>query len=102
MTRWIQTSVFLPLMRVHGYMSDTEPWKYGPEAEQRFKAAIQMRYKLMPYIYSWASKISFEGSTLMRPLVFDFPNDRKALEQQTEYMFGDAFLVCPVTEGTYT
>lgn len=99
MTRWIQTSVFLPLMRVHGYMSDTEPWRYGSEAEQRFKAAIQMRYKLMPYIYSWASKISFEGSTLMRPLVFDFPNDRKALEQQTEYMFGDAFLVCPVTEG---
>lgn len=99
MLRWVQTSVFLPLMRVHGYMSDTEPWHYGAEAEQLFKNAVQMRYRLLPYIYSWAAKVSFEGSTFMRPLIFDFPQDTRALEQRIEYMFGDAFLVCPITEG---
>ncbi len=99
MLRWVQTSVFLPLMRVHGYMSDTEPWHYGAEAEQLFKNAVQMRYRLLPYIYSWAAKVSFEGSTFMRPLIFDFPLDTRALEQRIEYMFGDAFLVCPITEG---
>lgn len=99
MLRWVQTSVFLPLMRVHGYMSDTEPWHYGAEAEQLFKNAVQMRYRLLPYIYSWAAKVSFEGSTFMRPLIFDFPQDTRALEQRIEYMFGDSFLVCPITEG---
>ena len=99
MLRWVQTSVFLPLMRVHGYMSDTEPWHYGAEAEQLFKNAVQMRYRLLPYIYSWAAKVSFEGNTFMRPLIFDFPQDTRALEQRIEYMFGDAFLVCPITEG---
>lgn len=102
MLRWVQTSTFLPLMRVHGYMSDTEPWRYGAEAETRFKNAIMLRYRLMPYIYSWAARVSFHDDTFMRPLIFDFPKDSRALEQQTEYMFGDAFLVCPVTGSGIT
>jgi alpha-D-xyloside xylohydrolase len=96
MNRWIQASVFLPLMRVHGYMSDTEPWRYGSVAETNIRQNIQMRYHLLPYIYSEASAVSFEGSTLMRPLVFDFPHDDVALAQPTSYMFGKALLVNPV------
>ena len=96
--RWVQTSTFLPLMRVHGYMSNTEPWNYGEEAQRIITESIRWRYRLMPYIYSEASRVSMEGYTLMRPLVFDFPTDEVALQQSNEYMFGSAILVNPVTD----
>ena len=102
MLRWIETSVYLPLMRVHGYMSDTEPWRYGKEAQDIFTKCIRERYRLLPYIYSNAAEVSMKGSTLMRPLVFDFANDEKALQQQNEYMFGRALLINPVTEANAT
>ena len=102
MLRWIETSVYLPLMRVHGYMSNTEPWNYGPEAQAIIAGCLRERYRLLPYIYSMAAAISFDGSTLMRPLVFDFADDAKALDQKYEYMFGPALLVNPVTEPDVT
>ena len=102
MLRWIETSVFLPLMRVHGYMSNTEPWNYGAEAQKAIGRALNERYRLLPYIYSHAAEISSDGSTLMRPLVFDFASDAKALDQKYEYMFGRSLLVSPVTEPGVT
>ena len=99
MIRWIQASVFLPIMRVHGYMSNTEPWQYGSEAQRIITDQINLRYRLLPYIYSEAAKVTYNGSTLMRPFVFDFPDDTAALEQDNEFMFGQSLLVCPVTEG---
>ena len=98
MLRWIETSVYLPLMRVHGYMSNTEPWNYGQEAQAFIADCLKERYRLLPYIYSQAAAITFDGSTLMRPLVFDFASDRQALQQKYEYMFGPSLLVSPVTE----
>ena len=98
MLRWIETSVYLPLMRVHGYMSNTEPWNYGTEAQAIIADCLKERYRLLPYIYSIAANITFDGSTLMRPLVFDFADDATALDQKYEYMFGPALLVSPVTE----
>ena len=102
MLRWIETSVYLPLMRVHGYMSDTEPWRYGKEAQQVIAQCLKERYRLLPYIYSYAAAISTEGSTLMRPLVFDFADDAEALQQEHEYMFGRSLLINPVTEPNVT
>ena len=102
MLRWIETSVFLPLMRVHGYMSNTEPWNYGPEAQKAIARALNERYRLLPYIYSYAAEIASDGTTLMRPLVFDFSGDAKALDQKYEYMFGRSLLVSPVTEPGVT
>ena len=99
MLRWIETSVYLPLMRVHGYMSNTEPWNYGPEAQGIIAQCLQERERLMPYIYSQAAAITFDGSTLMRPLVFDFASDAEALRQDGEYMFGPSLLISPVTQG---
>ena len=95
--RWLQTSVFLPLMRVHGYMTDTEFWNYGPEVTRQARAALAVRYRLFPYLYAGAADITFRHGTLMRPLVMDFPHDTLALRQTTEYMFGTALLVAPVT-----
>jgi alpha-D-xyloside xylohydrolase len=99
MLRWIETSVYLPLMRVHGYMSNTEPWNYGAEAEQIIGQSLHERYRLLPYIYSHAAEISTKGSTLMRPLVFDFTDDPEALQQRHEYLFGRSLLISPITEG---
>ena len=102
MLRWIQTAVYLPFMRVHGYISRTEPWEYAPETERRFKAAIDRREALLPYILDCAQRVSEEDYTLMRPLVFDFPDDEEALRQDCEYMFGPDYLVCPVTAPKVT
>ena len=102
MLRWIETSVYLPLMRVHGYMSNTEPWNYGPEAQAIIADCLKERYRLLPYIERQAKAVSEEGYTLMRPLVFDFADDAEALRQRYEYMFGPALLVSPVTEPGVT
>jgi len=97
--RWFQTATFLPLMRVHGYMSNTELWRYGEKVENIAAQYLNLRYRLLPYIYSQYAAISFNGSTLMRPLVMNFPNDTQALEQRYEFMFGPSILVAPVVEA---
>ena len=102
MLRWIETSVYLPLMRVHGYMSNTEPWNYGEEAQEIIGKCLKERYRLLPYIKKCAERVSTEGYTLMRPLVFDFANDPDALKQNYEYMFGPELLISPVTEPGVT
>ena len=102
MLRWIETSVYLPLMRVHGYMSNTEPWNYGPEAQQIITECLKERQRLLPYIKQCAERVAKEGYTLMRPLVFDFADDPEALKQKYEYMFGPELLISPVTESGVT
>ena len=99
MLRWIETSVYLPLMRVHGYMSNTEPWNYGEEAKAIITSCLKERERLLPYIWKCAERVSTEGYTMMRPLVFDFANDPEALKQKYEYMFGPELLISPVTEA---
>ena len=102
MLRWIETSVYLPLMRVHGYMSNTEPWNYGDEAKAIIAKCLKEREQLRPYIETCARRISSEGYTLMRPLIFDFADDPQALQQKYEYMFGPSLLISPVTESGVT
>ena len=95
--RWVQTSTFLPFMRVHGYMSQTEPWHYFPETYEIIASYMDLRKRLEPYILDCAKRVSQEGYTLIRPLVFDFPDDPEALRQDDTFMFGPAYLVHPVT-----
>lgn len=96
--RWLQTSVYLPLMRVHGYMSNTEFWNYGEDVMRISRKALSLRYSLLPYIYSCAADITFRGGTIMRPLVMDFVTDETALSLKYQYMFGRSLLVAPVLE----
>ena len=98
LTRWFQWSVFNPIFRMHGYMTETEPWKYGEKVEDNMRNMLNLRYQLLPYIYSEAWKVT-QGSTMMRPLVMDFNGDAEAVKQPFEYMFGKAFLVAPITEA---
>ena len=98
--RWFQFGTFSPIFRVHGtrYNPDeNELWSYGPES----KILVQydnLRYRLLPYIYSLAWKVTSEGYTSMRPLVMDFRDDVNAQNVGDQFMYGPAFLVNPVTE----
>ena len=96
--RWLQTSMFLPLMRVHGYKSKTEFWNYGEEVERVAHKILAARYRLFPYIYTHAAAVTFDHSTMMRPLVMDFPTDSIAMSLKYEYMFGPSLLIAPVVE----
>lgn len=97
--RWFQWGVFNPIFRMHGYQSETEPWKYGTKVEENMRKMLNLRYALLPYIYSEAWQVTSAGSTMMRPLVMDFRDDAQAVSQQYEYMFGKSLLVAPITEA---
>jgi alpha-D-xyloside xylohydrolase len=96
--RWYQWGTFNPIFRIHGYQTETEPWKYGQTVEDNMRKMLNLRYRLLPYIYSEAWQVTDNGSTIMRPLVMDFRKDTAAVDQHFEYMFGNSFLVAPVTE----
>ena len=98
LTRWYQWGAFNPIFRMHGYQSETEPWKYGEKVEDNMRKMLNLRYRLLPYIYSEAWQVTKNGSTIMRPLVMDFNGDEAALSSKFEYMFGKSILAAPVTE----
>jgi len=78
-----------------------EIWQFGEPGSQYYETQlkfIQLRYRLLPYIYSLAKKVSATHYTLMRALVMDFQQDKKTHHINNAYMFGDAFLVRPVTQ----
>jgi alpha-D-xyloside xylohydrolase len=98
LTRWYQWGTFNPIFRIHGYMTETEPWKYGQKVEDNMRKMLNLRYRLLPYIYSEAWQVTKNGSTMMRPMVMDFNGDTDAINQEYQFMFGRALLVAPVTE----
>ena len=102
LTRWFQWGTFNPIFRIHGYQTETEPWKYGDTVMNDMRSMLNLRYRLMPYIYSEAWQVSKNGSTMMRPMVMDFKNDTTAIRQSYQYMFGKSILVAPVTEAGVT
>ena len=99
LVRWVQVATFLPFMRVHGYMSQTEPWRYSEETLGILSSYMELREKLRPYILACAKRVSQEGYTLFRPMVFDFADDPDALSRESQFMFGPALLVNPVLEA---
>ena len=99
LVRWVQVATFLPFMRVHGYMSQTEPWRYSPETLDILSSYMELREKLRPYILACAKRVSQEGYTLFRPMVFDFADDLDALGRESQFMFGPSLLVNPVLEA---
>ena len=98
--RWFQFGAFCPIFRAHGTRTtnQNEIWSYGPEAQKILVAYDRLRYRLMPYIYSNAWRVTSDGYTLMRPLVMDFRTDVRAQNVSDEFLFGPSILVNPVTE----
>jgi alpha-D-xyloside xylohydrolase len=102
--RWFQYGVFNPMFRSHGSGTAREIWNFGGENSWTYKPLQKfdnLRYRLLPYIYSLAWKVTNSDCTMMRALAFDFNDDPNVYNIDNEYMFGPAFLVRPVTEKMY-
>jgi len=102
--RWLQFGAFTPMMRSHGTDVPREIYNFGKKGETIYEAiakTINLRYSLLPYIYSAAWDITKNQSTMMRALVMDF-NDKKVVDMNDEYMFGKSILVAPVVNAQYT
>jgi len=102
--RWFQFGTFCPIFRSHGSGTAREIYNFGGEHSWTYaplKKFDELRYRLLPYIYSLAWQVTARDYTLMRGLVMDFPGDTAVRTIGNEYMFGPAFLVTPVTEKMY-
>jgi len=102
--RWNQFAIFNPVYRIHGTNIEREPYLFktlAPEIYQSLLGAAQLRYELLPYIYSLAWQSTAHGYTLMRGLPMDFPDDRRVRQTDDAFMFGPAFLVHPITHAMY-
>jgi len=102
-TRWFQFGTFSPIFRIHGkgeraLFSDN----WDADTKQILLKYDNLRYRLMPYIYSLAWKVTHENYTIMRSLAFDFRNDVSVYNIPDQFMYGPAFLVNPVTDQLYT
>ena len=102
--RWLQFGAFTPMMRSHGTDIPREIYNFGKKGETIYDAiakTINLRYSMLPYIYSAAWDITNNQSTMMRALVMDF-NDKKVVDMNNEYMFGKSILVAPIVNAQYT
>ncbi|MCK4256082.1 DUF5110 domain-containing protein, partial [candidate division WOR-3 bacterium] len=101
--RWMQYGAFCPITRAHGMdYQHQEPWGYGEEAEDICTRYIQLRYKLLPYIYTLAYQNYESGLPLARPLFFDYPDDNNLFDESSSYLWGETILVTPVVQEGQT
>ncbi|WP_294257408.1 TIM-barrel domain-containing protein [uncultured Sphingomonas sp.] len=99
--RWFQFGAFSPLFRSHGEAPYREIYEISPEGSPMRASMVwydQLRYRLMPYIYTVGADTYMKDGSIMRGMAMDFPSDAKARTINDQYLFGDAFLVAPVTE----
>ena len=97
--RWNQFGCFIPLYRAHGQWPLREVWNIAPENHPCYQTIVyydKLRYRMMPYLYSMAGWAHLKDYTLMRALVMDFQGDEKVYDIKDQWMFGPAFMACPV------
>jgi len=102
--RWNQFGIFNPIYRIHGTSVEREPYLFktlDPSAYGSLLHAAQLRYQLLPYIYSLAWRSTQEGYIMMRGLAMDFPDQAALRKVDDTYMFGPAFLVQPITRPMF-
>jgi alpha-D-xyloside xylohydrolase len=95
--RWFEFGALCPIFRIHGFRSKTEMWNYGTEVEKILTQYDELRYRLLPYIYSAAWGVTSRGEIMMKALPFVYPNDSSLREVSDQFIFGDSLLVSPVT-----
>jgi alpha-D-xyloside xylohydrolase len=96
--RWFQFGAFCPIFRIHGYQSKTEMWNYGPEVQRILTQYDELRYRLMPYIYSDAWGVTSRGEAVMQALPFVYPGELALRDVDDEFLFGNSLLINPVTQ----
>jgi len=114
--RWFQYGTFCPVMRIHGVNSPfkeiegqltgtgapNEVWSFGEEAYEIMSHYLDVRERLRPYIQKHMDIASEDGTPVMRPLFYDFPEDEKCYIIEDQYMFGPDILVAPVLKAKAT
>ncbi len=98
--RWIQLGVFHPFCRVHssGDHGDQEPWSFDDEVTNIVRKFIELRYQLLPYLYTMFYRYSKEGVPMLKPLVHFDQEDHQTHFRTDEFIFGEQILICPVHE----
>jgi alpha-glucosidase len=100
LVRWMEAGTFFPVMRAHSDISVKPhfPWLYGEEAESAIRKALDLRYQLVPVLYSLSHENHETGEPLMRPLVMEYPADEKVADLSTEWLIGQNILAAPVLD----
>jgi len=98
--RWIQLGVFHPFCRTHssGDHGEQEPWSFGEEVIDITRKFVNLRYQLLPYLYTMFWKYVNEGEPMLKPLVYFDQEDIQTLYRTDEFIFGNQILVCPILE----
>lgn len=99
--RWLQFGVFSPIMRLHSsnmLALGKEPWKYKGEVCRAAKEWLNLRHRLIPYIYTMDHRTHEDGIALCEPMYYSYPEDQNAYEVPNQYMFGSELMVCPITK----
>jgi len=99
--RWMQVSAFLPFYRVHSMIKspDQEPWAFGPEVEAICRKYLELRYRLLPYLYTAVWQATRTGIPIVRALSFMYPDDLSTYSLDDQFLFGDSLLVAPILEA---
>jgi len=95
--RWTFFGMFTSHSRVHGF-PPREPWEFSDEFLKIFRKMVEMRYKLMPYIFSQAYIASQNGWQMLKAMFLNYPHDPTTWSLQDQFMFGDDFLIAPIME----
>jgi len=98
--RYIQMAIFHPFFRGHSSNDhgNKEPWAFGPSFEPLIRKAIELRYMLLPYIYTTFYQYSTKGTPMIRPLAFIAQHEKETHLRMDEFGFGDQLLICPIKE----
>ncbi len=99
--RWLEAGVFYPYCRTHTAIGtrNQEPWSYGEQLTDINRRSIELRYRLLPYLYNAFHETAETGLPVMRALLLDYPDDPVAVSQDYEFLFGDDLLVAPVVKS---
>lgn len=98
--RWIQLGVFHPFCRVHssGDHGDQEPWTFGENITNIVRKFIEIRYQLLPYLYTAFWRYTFDGVPILKSLVLFDQEDTQTYYRNDEFIFGEKILVCPILQ----
>jgi alpha-glucosidase len=99
-TRWVQFGALSPILRTHSTKNpeaERRIWAFPPKYYDVMRAAVLLRYAMIPYIYTTAREAYDTGISVMRPMYYDYPEAAEAYQYTGQYLFGDAMLVSPVT-----
>ncbi|PIB37338.1 glycosyl hydrolase [Reichenbachiella sp. 5M10] len=103
-TRWIQMAVFHPFFRTHssGDHGDKEPWKFDQQYVDIVRTFIEMRYRILPYIYTVFWQYSTTGLPMLRSLHMEAHIDPETFYREEEFLLGEHLLICPISEEKAT